>query len=218
MTSVMSVWARYYKYQRYGFGLEQMSEILDKPLVSGGYYAYSIREYSGFNRKFIPKFFENFKTTDINSSNGYIYLTAPLFSIEEVLLSRAEALVMKKEYESARNDLDAFFSKRVVDYATKAHPVTDEGIKALYTTDGTVLDPFYELDDDQSAYLKCILRQRRAEYLFEGLRWFDIRRFKIPVTHVDVDDNIFELTADDNRKVLQIPKSAISFGITPNPR
>ena len=218
MTSVMSIWSRYYAYQRYGYGLEQEQEIMDKDLVCGGSYSYSIRYYSGFDRRLIPKFFENFKKTDISSETGYIYLTAPLFSVEEVLLSRAEAYVMKKEYESARNDLDAFFSKRVTDYASKAGPVTDENVKALYSSDETELKAFYDIDADQAAYLKCILRQRRVEYLFEGLRWFDIRRFQIPVTHKDIDGNTYELAGDDNRKNLQIPKSAISFGIRPNPR
>jgi len=216
--SVMSIWSRYYQYQRYGLTTGKMDEIIYRQLVCGGAYAYKTGSYNSFDRAVIPKFFESFKTLDINASTGYIYLEAPLFSVEEVLLSRAEAYVMKKEYESARNDLDVYYSKRIAKYEEKAIPVMDENVKALYGSDGTVLTPFYEIDEDQSAYLKCILWERRAEYMFEGLRWFDIRRFKIPVTHTDTDGKEYELAADDIRKVLQIPKSAISYGIKPNPR
>jgi hypothetical protein len=218
MTCVISDWSKYYEYQRYGFGQKQEDEFIYSTLVCGSYYAYKIRYFTGFDRKLIPKFFELSKKLDISSDAGSCYLTAPLFSIEEVLLSRAEAQVMKKEYGAARKDLDIFFSKRVLDYTNSAIPVADENVKALYSSDGVELNPFYEIDEEQSAYLKCILRQRRTEYLFEGLRWFDIRRFNIPITHIDSEGNIFELKAYDNRKCLQIPQSAISYGIKPNPR
>jgi uncharacterized protein YjhX (UPF0386 family) len=51
------------------------------------------------------------------------------------------------------------------------------------------------------------------------LRWFDIKRFQIPVTHVLADGSTIELDADDNRQVLQIPQAAIDIGgLKPNPR
>jgi hypothetical protein len=55
--------------------------------------------------------------------------------------------------------------------------------------------------------------------MHEGLRWFDIKRFQIPVTHVLADGSAIGLDADDNRQVLQIPQAAIDIGgLQPNPR
>ena len=55
--------------------------------------------------------------------------------------------------------------------------------------------------------------------MHEGLRWFDIKRFQIPVTHVLQNGTPITLEADDDRKVLQIPQAAIDVGgLEPNPR
>ena len=52
------------------------------------------------------------------------------------------------------------------------------------------------------------------------MRWFDIKRFSIAVDHVLGDGTtVVELKANDLRKVLQIPQSAIDVGgLKPNPR
>ena len=55
--------------------------------------------------------------------------------------------------------------------------------------------------------------------MHEGMRWFDIRRFGIPVNHMLQNGAIVTLEGDDNRKVLQIPQAAIDVGgLEPNPR
>jgi len=50
------------------------------------------------------------------------------------------------------------------------------------------------------------------------MRWFDLQRYKMPVTHYTVTGQTLVLTADDKRRVLQIPQSATSSGIALNPR
>jgi hypothetical protein len=63
------------------------------------------------------------------------------------------------------------------------------------------------------------LEERQKEFIHEGLRWFDIKRFEIPVEHQLQDGSVVVLEEDDNRKVLQIPQAAIDVGgLEPNPR
>ena len=63
------------------------------------------------------------------------------------------------------------------------------------------------------------MEERTKEFMHEGLKWFDIKRFKIPVTHTLANGSTVTLEADDLRKVIQIPQAAIDVGgLTPNPR
>jgi hypothetical protein len=65
--------------------------------------------------------------------------------------------------------------------------------------------------------LYCILHFRRIETMFEGLRWFDIKRYGILVRHVyrgptDASSTVDELEWNDPRRVLQIPRNVINAG------
>jgi len=65
----------------------------------------------------------------------------------------------------------------------------------------------------------CALDFRRIEFLHEGLRWFDILRHRIPVTHTTRAGETLTLGADDPRRMLQIPREAVAMGgLEPNPR
>jgi hypothetical protein len=69
------------------------------------------------------------------------------------------------------------------------------------------------------AIVETTLNLRRAEFLHEGLWWFDILRYAIPVTHYTADGEVLELPEDDPRRTLQIPSEAVSLGnLEPNPR
>ena len=50
------------------------------------------------------------------------------------------------------------------------------------------------------------------------MRWFDIKRHHIAIDHITSDGETITLEANDLRKVLQIPQSATSRGISKNPR
>ena len=67
--------------------------------------------------------------------------------------------------------------------------------------------------------LSFILDERQKEFMHEGLRWFDIRRYGIPVDHTLENGSQITLEADDDRKVIQLPQSALDVGgLEPNPR
>ena len=59
---------------------------------------------------------------------------------------------------------------------------------------------------------------RSNEFMWEGLRYWDLVRYKIPVTHVTIDGRSNTLYPGDDRWVLQIPETAVLSGIELNPR
>ena len=64
----------------------------------------------------------------------------------------------------------------------------------------------------------ALLDTRKAEYTPEGMRWFDVLRYRIPVHHKSIEGEDLSLTPDDPRRQWQLPETAINFGLEPNPR
>jgi hypothetical protein len=107
---------------------------------------------------------------------------------------------------AALNDLNAWVSRNILNYDPGIHNLTAAKIQSFY---GGSL---------QSAMLQTVLQFKRAFYIHEGMRWLDILRLKIPVVHKTVDGQTLTLTADDNRRVLQLPSEATLSGVPLNPR
>jgi hypothetical protein len=145
-----------------------------------------------------------FERTSITSNVGYNYTVMPLFRGEEVLLNRAEAYAYTGQSNAALSDLQIYINKRYTDTPT----VTLK-----------LLQDYYRTTDSQQALVKFIIEERNKEFIQEGLRWFDIRRYNLPVTHITDTGASITLTENDLRKVLQIPQNAIDVGgLEPNPR
>ena len=72
--------------------------------------------------------------------------------------------------------------------------------------------------------LQLVLAMRRHEFLHEGKRWLDIKRYGIVIPRrlLGADGKPAKvtdwLTVDDPRRAVQIPQKAIDAGFTPNPR
>jgi starch-binding outer membrane protein, SusD/RagB family len=82
-----------------------------------------------------------------------------------------------------------------------------------------VLGDYYRSSNNQLMTLTYALEERQKEFIHEGLRWFDIKRYGYRVQHLLQDGSVITLEADDKRKVLQIPQAAIDVGgLTPNER
>jgi starch-binding outer membrane protein, SusD/RagB family len=206
LKETLSDWASTYNIQRYTTGLTRIREIVGANPTYGNY-AFTIYN-SAVQVYFVPKFREHIVRTGTNSNTGFVYTNISLFTAEEALLNRAEAYAMQNKLEESLADLNTLASKRIVDYDPTNHTLT---ANKLYN--------FYNESVNQRATLAAVLDFRRAEFLHEGLRWFDILRHNIPVQHVTRDGQTLELRSDDPRKVLQIPTEAITMGgIQPNPR
>lgn len=217
----MSNFAKYYKFQRYGLTTSVKSYVYDNGLVAKGAYRYKFIGYDKPDRMYNYKFNFLFERLDVNAQLGYGYINNMLFTTEEVMFNCMEAYIMKKEYSKIVDWMNIFYSKRLYnllwDYDPKHNAVTDESITNVYTNTGDKINPWFNIEEKQKIYLKAILHARRAEFMFEGLRWFDIKRYRLPVIHIDIDGKRYELKSDDPRKAIQLPDGAISHGLKPNP-
>ncbi|MEN7550345.1 RagB/SusD family nutrient uptake outer membrane protein [Rapidithrix thailandica] len=203
-----SLWAR--SYGRYQFATDnaKQQEIVGSDNVMGGGYDYKVYLYSSLGTYFVLKFEEHFVVTNTNSNTGLPYTIVPLLSSEEMLFNRAEAYAKLGRYEEALADLNIFASKRMSNYQPQHHDLNENKVR-----------DFYETGDTEEALIAAILDMRRAEFLHEGLRWFDILRYRLPVVHRTNSGEVYELNPGDPRRVLQIPPESITLGgLEPNPR
>lgn len=167
---------------------------------------------------FIPKFQDRIEATGGNADIGYPNSIVPIFTTEEALFNRAEAYAMKTDYTSTLSDLDAYFSKRTKAY-NPDNKVDFDRIKLAYESVALPeLEPFYAVNADQEYYISYLLDLRRREFIHEGLRWFDVKRYNLEVVHMLVDGSTITLPKDDLRRVIQIPAQAVAIGLQANPR
>lgn len=172
----------------------------DARISTEGYPVYQ----RGDNGISVNKYEFLFERTSITSNVGTYYTIATAFHGEEVLLNRAEAYAQLNQINPALADLQILARKR---YAPNV------------TLNTTVLRNYYGSSNNQLVTLTYALEERQKEFIHEGLRWFDIKRYSYRVQHLLQDGSVITLEADDKRKVLQIPQAAIDVGgLTPNER
>jgi hypothetical protein len=124
--------------------------------------------------------------TQPNSPNNTPIKT-PYFSIEEVLLTRAEALLKGTDGNAvakALEDVEAIRKQRYSPYNPLSVAISKDQL------------------------LQIVLLERRKEFINEGLRWYDIKRLGIKVEHRNArgDAPIDVLQQNDLRKAIQIPR------------
>lgn len=145
-----------------------------------------------------------FERSSLTSNVGLNYTIFLAFRGEEVLLNRAECYIQQNNLTAAIADLQLLANKRFRGNSTITLPL---------------LRAYYGTNNDQLACFFYLLEERQREFMHEGMRWFDIKRFGFPVTHQLDNGSIIRLEEDDDRKVLQIPQAAIDVaGLEPNPR
>lgn len=145
-----------------------------------------------------------FERTSLTSNVGYNYTVFLAFRGEEVLLNRAECYARQNRVAQALTDLQYLVSKRYV------------GSAAISTA---ALRNYYQTNNSQGATLNFVIDERTKEFMHEGLKWFDLKRYGITVDHDLEDGSTITLKGNDKRKVIQLPQSAIDVGgLEPNPR
>lgn len=151
-----------------------------------------------------------FERSSLNSNVGTPYHIGIMFTGEEVLLNRAEAYMYMNQLDKALADLQTLTDRR---YSGEDTELTMDRLRSFF---GAQNEPEFT---DQLILLNYLLLERRKEFIIQGLRWFDIRRYEIAVVHNYLDGSTIRLEADDPRKILQIPKSAQDVGgLEPNER
>ena len=181
-----------------------------------------------------PKLGMYFEYTDKVNHIGYRHAVIVPFTTNETLLCRAEAYIMKTqpEYGKAVSDINDWLVS--VCYSGKAPIVTEEFIdefyksieymptvieKAAQRTVKKHLNPIIPfVDSKQENFMHCILHLRRIETIHEGLRWYDIKRYGIEISHNREGQSPDILTKDDLRRAFQLPQDVINAGLDANPR
>lgn len=178
-----------------------------------------------------------FEMKDPVSGIGIPHTVNVVFSTDEVLLNRAEAYVMLKQYDKAAADLDIWMHNIVQTDVTltpkniqkfyQSVPYSYDDASKMASTVKKHLHPAFAIDAEgsvQETMLQCVLGFRRMETLHQGLRWFDVKRYGIEIVRrtMGADGRPEKLTdvlkKDDPRRAVQIPLDIRQAGVEANPR
>lgn len=207
LVEASSVYARQYYTLRYAMTSAKNNAIFGAN-VTGAQWSFNFQTYTaGTDNYLIPKINEYFVQGSVNANIGLPYVMIPLFTAEELLFNRAEANAWLGNSAAALADLNAYASTRMENYSSSTHNITAAKVRQFYGT-----------SDAQIGIVRTILDFKRAEFAQEGMRWFDILRFRIPVTHRSAAGEVYMLTENDPRRLLQLPQSTSLSGLSPNPR
>ena len=189
------------------------------PCYSGKIYRYGENDDGAW----LFRVYEYFEYSDKIAGIGWVHIIYQPFTAEETLLCRAEAKLYLGQRESALEDLNTWTASKQATTALTQARINSFYTRARANTYVSDLHPqdmsseFKVLEGDDLAMLDCILHFRRIETMFEGLRWFDIKRYGITVHHayrgpLDYDVTQDDLYWNDKRRVLQIPNNVITAG------
>jgi tetratricopeptide (TPR) repeat protein len=183
------------------------------------------------------EYYPKMKSIEEASGEGsvHVYAVWVPFTTEKALLTRAEAYVMQERYDAAADDLVLWYNAHhdseivlsaddICEFYRGETYVEEEGGDEKYTgailgNTKFVLNPKITITDGmQNEMIQAVLHARRIEFMHEGWRLLDLKRFGIAFTHyVDRGTNI-EIGPWDKRLAIQLPFMVISAGMEPNPR
>ena len=186
-----------------------------------------------------------FEFTDPVARIGYAHAVCPAITTDETLLTRAEAYVMLGEYDLATADINTYIRSIIRTNYFKKDLTTEEIVDFYnnveyatwdHSTIKKHLNPAFSIGAEggvKECMLQCVLGMKRQDHFFQGLRWFDIRRYGIEIWRRTMQPNPAAeqydaslmpmrlddvLVKDDLRRAMQLPQDVIAAGLTPNPR
>ena len=138
---------------------------------------------------YVPQKLMNFQATSARSFN------LPLFTVDEVYFNRAEASIEKNNGITAvaKSDLDLLM--RTQNYSAAGLNTKITQLNALST---------------RTASINFLLLLKRIRFMSEGMRWFDMKRHNLPVTHVGRTGTYTIDGTDPNAYVIQLPLEEIT--------
>ena len=179
---------------------------------------------------------ERFEYSDKVAGIGYAHIIRREFTASELLLERAEAeLLGNNDIDGCVEDLIAYEESRQnfsettkASYINAMYPLTKERIEKWYTAvdagnhSNTFADwnftqevsPKFVIKPEVLVYMNCINDMRRYETAWTGLRFFDLKRFGIPYSHVyGPEATKYDLRAHDSRLAIELPQEVLLAGL-----
>lgn len=233
LQATRSLWLRRLKGNRFALNSQLASKQVYR---SGGGWGSNLwvydRLYGNNEVLYTAKFAEIFEITNVTAQTGQPHIVAMPFDVDKVLLWRAEARVMLKDYTGAASDLSAWYvskegkantAEKIAEaYETVAPPTASEEDRLLFEerlkTIAKPLHPKFSIEAGmQTKMMQAVLHARRILTAYEGYRWDDIRRFGIEIEHPLADGTVMTLKVDDHRRASQIPARIREAGMEGNP-
>ncbi|NQX40746.1 SusD family protein [Pedobacter steynii] len=125
-------------------------------------------------------------------------MNMPLITVDEALFNRAEAQIEKNQLlnDVAKADLLSLINNQSMQYTPdKLKERTDE----------------LEAANTKEKAISLLLKIKRMRFGNEGMRWFDIKRHQLPVTH-NMNGTDYKLTGTNaNEYVIKMPLEEIQF-------
>lgn len=231
-TASYTVTSSYARYQHNGEAAEQSTQA-SGPCWNGSFPGFPMWTFGQEYGSFCAKFIWLFEYTDKVNGYGYVHGVTRAFTTTETLLCRAEAKVHKNDLTGAANDLslwakgyngrgtmDTLPDGKVNLTVAKINSFFKPDAASFYVPElhNTDISPAFIISDAQKPFVHCVLHFRRLETLHDGLRWFDLKRYGIEITHKRGADPVRLLVWNDDRRAFQLPQKVLMAGMTPNPR
>ncbi len=228
MLGTVSWWGRIYMANRYGVTINEYNSfyayydglhpwgggtVYSSVRYNSGSYAMKNIYTAGADIWFTPKWDEKFKYSYPGASTGIGYIMMPAFTGEEVLLNRAEAYIMNGQSDLGIADLNLWVNTHV----PQPGSFPDFLQEYFESVPHPELHPWFSIADENLQLIQAVLEVRRREFIHEGMRWFDIKRYNFEISHEIYGGETLVLAPDDERRAVQIPQDALNSGIEPNP-
>lgn len=199
---------------RYGVTQQKINEILSVSIaVTGGAWSFIRGTVGAQDNVAIPKFnYTDFLEDYPGADYGLRYGTICLLTVEEVMFNKAEANAYLGNTAAAIADLNTYMSTRITGVTPGSLPsnrrVTEVKVRAHYNNALAI----------KEALIRYILELKRAEFLHEGVRWLDVLRYELPVTHDfkgpgGVITGSITIEADNKLRQLKLPDGVKLSGI-----
>lgn len=196
---------------------------------AGGMFGSSTSDYGYLSGKLM----EQFEYSDKIAGIGFPHILQRAFTANELLLERAEAKIMLRQYDAACEDLCAYWNNSVeklsdMDKATYGNYInvaTKQLIESWYSNtehsncyadwDCTQnVSSSYVIPHEATPYMNCLNEWRRWETSFEGLRFFDLKRWGRPIVHETRGySEPIVINPGDPRLAIEVPWEALSAGM-----
>lgn len=207
-------------------------------LVNGSLFSSSSSDYGFFS----SKVGEHFQYTDKVSGIGFCHQIYRAFTTNELILERAEAYAMLGKYEDAANNLRWYWNCQLNSmgssdfklyvgnyikimknteftgrgyYAVPADPEDEVKTNCFRDWNFTQnMSSSFVVPAEAVPYMNCVNDFRRYETVFDGLRFFDLKRWGMEYSHtVGVTKNVKESKYDDAIRAIEVPWEALSAGM-----